>query len=211
MGRLAHVMLVGMVLFGCGKANDKPAPKTAPPPQPGSVVSVKRDTNAYNKLIGVVSIKIAKDGSRQVALRVKNDTKQVLWIPFSYEEGIACEAVNITQPTGSGGTTCHMDYFNVCQFPKSFRRLRPGETKEYVCKLPDRIWGQFEVEIWSGCRNEKGERVDLETKNAALKDSEVLIEIVEGTGMAPRNILTKDDPPFHPGEVKDIMPSTTEK
>ncbi|MFZ2658505.1 MAG: hypothetical protein WAX69_26470 [Victivallales bacterium] len=179
MKRISLLVLLVVIMSGCtgGKALSSG----------GATAMIKDDIiegDGVMELPGETSLRNAPDGVKEIILRVKNNTNKGLWVPDSDGKRgqINCEGVSLKEIDKNGlyGIS-HSDH-GICKFPDQYKRLKPGESCEYVYGITSKKLGKVNISIWAPWRTENGELIDREIKKAALKDGDMLIEKVEGAG-----------------------------
>lgn len=168
MKQMIFIFMLSIIMSGCGR-------ESLPCGDGGiSLNSGISEDKGILVLNGIVAFRNAADGVREIVMQVKNNTKNGLWVPSS-DGGrgqIDCEAVNLSvvEQDGFPRRGLHSDH-GLCQFPDMYTRLKPGGSCVYVYKMPDDFSGNIKFSVWTPWRTEKGDMIDMKTKNAALKDS----------------------------------------
>jgi hypothetical protein len=166
--------------IGCGPDSARITSPTTSSTAPGKTTQAANESVA--KLLGSLSFR-TENGRRLAVLTATNNTDKVMWVPRSDGECYGCEAVNFRiQGLASTHYDCtHYDY-GLCSFPDHYEKLNPNDRHHYVHPLPEDAKGQIKMSVWAPWRTADGKMIDAETKKAALKADEVLIEEVLGAG-----------------------------
>ena len=91
------------------------------------------------------------------------------------------EAINLMETDPKSMKSIHVD-FSRCKFPDQYEMLKPGQSWELIHNLPNDFRGDIKISVWAPWRTDQGVLIDQETKMAALKNGDLLIEEVEGIG-----------------------------
>jgi hypothetical protein len=199
MKHILFLALVGTIVSGCVKS---PAPN-----QETSKLVNSENGKDIRKWMGAVSFRMAKDGVREIVLRAKNNTKNNLWVPAS-SGGVrgmsGAEAVNLTEMDPKSMKSLHVD-FSRCKFPDQYEMVKPGQSWEYIHKLPNDFRGDIKISVWAPWRTDQGIFVTKETKMAALKNGDLLIEEVEGIGHFEEEDLLQDKSSVRDNQPADLQ------
>lgn len=142
--------------------------------------------NGAMELEAQISFRLDSKGLNLIVLSVTNKTSNILWIPrFSSSKNmVGCESIDwFKVDDEKSWMILHVDY-GLCQFPRSYSKLLPNSSAEYLldAKCRDEIKNKFKIEIWAPWRLKNFQRVDEKKKKEALGKTSVLIERVVGYG-----------------------------
>ena len=183
---LLFLLLVGCFASGCSK----------PPPSDTKLVKDEAWKEDIHQLTGAVSFRTAPDGVREIVLHAKNNTTNNLWVPrssYGMRGMSGAEAVNLREMDPKSLKMIHYDY-SLCKFPDQYEMLKPGQSWEHIHALPDGFRGDIQISVWAPWRTDDGSLVAKETKRAALKNGDLLIEEVEGIGTYQENDFLQSGP-----------------
>jgi len=144
-----------------------------------------KKTKGIMELEAIINFKLDSDGSRVIVLSITNNTSDILWVPKASltKNLVGCESINwfeVTEAMGDLETLIRHEDYGLCQFPRSYSKLLPNSSTEYILDTKYGNENQFKVEIWAPWRLKNGQLVDAATKEEALGKGSALIERIVG-------------------------------